>query len=124
MKIVVLSIAAMLSATPALAQDHSNHAGHTAQTAPATPAPATPAAPAAKPGDAAAKGFSLDTPIETLVADPRAKAAVDAAVPGVTSHASYEMFKSMSFNQLQPMAPQQLTPEVMAKLKTGLDAIK
>lgn len=119
MKIVVLSIAATLSATPVLAQDHSNHAGHAAPAAQAAPAPS-----AAKPADAAAKGLTLDTPIETLVADPRAKAAVDAAVPGVTAHPSYEMFKSMSFNQLQPMAPQQLTPDVMAKLKAGLDAIK
>ncbi|KQN20566.1 hypothetical protein ASE86_14990 [Sphingomonas sp. Leaf33] len=89
----------------------------------ATPAaPTVTRAPAAAP--AAAARFSLDTPVETLVADARAKAVIDGAVPGIAAHPMYEQFKGMSFNQLAPMAPGQLTAETMAKLKTGLDAVK
>lgn len=106
---VFLSVIAAIS-TPLAAQDHANHA-------PQAPVPAATAL------DAAAK-FSLDTPVATLMADARAKAAVDAVLPGVAAHPAYEQFKGMSFNQLAPMAPDLLTPETLAKLKTGLDAIK
>lgn len=85
---------------------------------------AAPAAPAVAKAPAAAARFSLDTPVETLMADPKAKAVVDGAVPGIAAHPMYEQFKTMSFNQLAPMAPGQLTAETLAKLKTGLDAVK
>ena len=101
-------IAAALIAAPAAAQDHSAHA-----------APAPAAAPAAT-----AVKFSLDTPIEALMADPKAKAAVEAGAPGMATHESYDMFKAMSLNQLAPMAPDKLTPEVLAKIGAGLAAIK
>ncbi|WP_394654287.1 hypothetical protein [uncultured Sphingomonas sp.] len=95
---------------PVATQDHAGH----------TPAPAAPetAAPAA-----AAK-FTLDTPVATLMADARAKAAVDAVLPGVDAHPAYEQFKAMSLNQLAPMAPNLLTADALAKVKIGLDAIK
>ncbi|MBN2973111.1 hypothetical protein JW805_13885 [Roseomonas aeriglobus] len=107
----LLSVAAV--STPVATQDH---AGHTA------PAPAP--APAANAAPAAAAKFTLDTPVEALMADPRAKAAVDAVLPGVAAHPAYEQFKGMSFNQLAPMAPDLLTADTLAKLKAGLDAIK
>lgn len=105
-RLVVLALA--LTAAPAVAQDHANHAA---------PAPAA-AAPAAT-----AK-FSLDTPVEALMADPAAKAVVEAGVPGIATHESYDMFKAMTLNQLAPMAPDKLTPDVLAKIQTGLAAIK
>jgi hypothetical protein len=89
--------------------------GHSAHTAPA---------PAAAPTAATTARFSLDTPVETLMADPAAKAVVEAGVPGIASHASYDMFKTMTLNQLAPMAPDKLTPEVLAKIQTGLAAVK
>lgn len=107
----LLSVAAV--STTVATQDH---AGHTA------PAPAP--APAANAAPAAAAKFTLDTPVEALMADPRAKAAVDAVLPGVAAHPAYEQFKGMSFNQLAPMAPDLLTADTLAKLKAGLDAIK
>lgn len=81
-----------------------------AQTAPAT-------------APAAAK-FSLDTPIEALVADPRAKAVLDADIPGVTTHPSYDMFKGMSLRAVQPMSGGKLTDEMLKKVETDLAAIK
>lgn len=97
--------ALMLIAAPVAAQDHSGH------TMPAAPAAAT-------------TKFSVDTPIEQIAADPKAKAVLDDAVPGLTAHAMYDQFKSMSLAQLQPMSGGQLTDEQIAKAKTGLAAIK
>jgi hypothetical protein len=84
-----------------------------AQTAPA-PAPAAPAA---------AK-FNLDTPIEGLVADPRAKAVLDADLPGIATHPSYDMFKGMSLRAVQPMSNGKLTDEMLKKVETDLAAIQ
>lgn len=104
MKLIVPAAAA-LAFTP----------GAFAQTAPA-PAPAAAAAVAAK--------FSLDTPIEALVADARAKAVLDADLPGVTTHPSYDMFKGMSLRAVQPMSNGKLTDEQLKKVETDLAAIK
>lgn len=101
MKLIVPAAAALVFLAP----------GAFAQTAPA-PAPA-----------AAAK-FSLDTPIEALVADARAKAVLDADLPGVTSHPSYDMFKAMSLRAVQPMSNGKLTDEMLKKVETDLAAIK
>lgn len=77
----------------------------------------------AKPETAAAK-FNLDTPVQDIVADEQAKAALEANLPGVTTHESYESFKGMSLNQLSTYAPDQLTPEVLAKVEKGLAEVK
>ena len=105
MKLIVPAAAALVFLAP----------GAFAQTAPA-PAPA--AAPAA-----AAK-FNLDTPIEALVADARAKAVLDADLPGTTTHPHYEMFKGMSLRAVQPMSGGKLTDEMLKKVETDLAAIK
>lgn len=80
-----------------------------------TPAPA-PAATAAK--------FNLDTPIQAIVADAKAKAALESVVPGLSTHESYEMFKGMSLNQLAGYAADKLTPEVLAKAQKALAEVK
>lgn len=66
-------------------------------------APAAPAAP-----EAAAK-LTVDTPIEQLIANEKAKAVLDARIPGLTSHPMLDQFKAMSLKQLQPMSGGQLT---------------
>lgn len=88
-----------------------------AQTAPA-PVPAAP------PAAATAAKFSLDTPIQDIVADAKAKAVLDADLPGLTSHESYEMFKGMSLKQLSSYAADKLTPEALAKTEKNLAAVK
>ena len=103
MKFVVLGAAMLLSAVPAAAQ-----------TAPVAPAPA--ATPAAK--------FTLDTPIETIVADAAGKAVIEKDLPGTTTHPMYDQFKGMSLNQVAPMAADKITPEVLAKVQADLAAIK
>ena len=109
MKFVILAAAAFACLSPAIAS---------AQTAPAAPA-AAPAqtAPAAK--------FNLDTPIEALVADPAAKAVLDADLTfDVTQHPAYEQFKAASLTQVAPQSGGLLTPELLKKIETDLAAIK
>ena len=72
----------------------------------------------------AAAKFTVDMPIETIAADPKAKAALDAMFPGMTTHAMYEQFKGMSLKALQPMASDKITDEGIAKLSAELAAIK
>lgn len=89
------------------------------QTQPAAPAPApAPAvpAPAATPG--------LDTPVEVLMANPKTKAVVDANLPTLASHPSYEMFKGMSLNELAPMSNGALGDELLKKVAADLAAVK
>ena len=109
----LIAIALMTVAAPALAQ-----------TAPApAPAPATTPAPAAAP--AAAAKFNLDTPIETLVADPAAHAVLTADFGGdVTANPQYDNFKAMSLNQVQPYAADKMPPALMKKIEADLAAIK
>lgn len=107
MKLVLAAAAAFACMIPAAAS---------AQSAPAT-APAPAAAAAAK--------FNLDTPIEVLVADEKAKAVVAAGLGGDPSqHPSYEMFKGMSLRQVQPMSGGAVTEEMLATIEKGLAEIK
>ena len=102
-----------LTAAPALAQIIPAPAP-----APVAPATAAPAAPAA------ASRLSLDTPIETVVADVDGKKVLDADLPGLTTNDKYDMFKAMSLNQVAGFAPDKLTPERLAKVSIDLATIK
>jgi hypothetical protein len=85
-----------------------------AQTAPA-PVAAAPAA---------AVKFTLDTPIEQLVADEKAKAVLDADLPGITSHPAFDSFKAMSLRAVQPFSNGALTDDMLKKVETDLAQIK
>lgn len=81
-----------------------------------TPAPAAAPAPAAKLG--------LDTPIETLLADEKAKAVLDTDIPGLSSHPALDQFKAMSLRAVQPFSNGALTDEMLKKVETDLAALK
>ncbi|WP_277765783.1 hypothetical protein [Sphingomonas sp. HITSZ_GF] len=88
-----------------------------AQTAPApAPSPAATPAPAPK--------FTLDTPIQDIVADAQGKAVIDKNLPGLIGLPQYEMFKGLSLKQLQPYSDGKLTDEILAKTAADLAAIK
>lgn len=109
----VFAFAMILSATPAFAQD--TPAPVATPTPEATPAPdATPAAGA----------LTVDTPIETIAANPAGKAVLDKDVPGLTAHAMYDSFKSMSLKALQPMSGGVITDDMLTKVETDLAAVK
>lgn len=99
----VVAIAAILVAAPLAAQ----------------PA-ATPVAPAA---EVAAK-FGITTPIEQLLADPAAKAVLEAAIPGISAHPSLDSFKQMSLIEVQPYSAGAITDEIIATVKSSLASVK
>ena len=95
-----LALAAVTAPAAALAQDT------------ATPAPAP--------------AFTIDTPIETLMADERAKAVVTANFNGmdITQHPAYEQFKSLSLKALAPFSQGLITEDMLTKIAAELAEIK
>ncbi len=71
------------------------------------------------PAPAAAK-LTIDSPIETIAADPKGKAILDAQFPGMLAHETYPMFKGMSLKQVQPYAQGKITDEQVAKVAAEL----
>lgn len=83
----------------------------------AAQAPAPAAAPAAS---APAAPFSIKTPIETLAADPGAKAVLTRDLPNLFAHPMYESFKAMSLEDLAPYSNGAITPEMLTKVNADL----
>ena len=100
--------ALVLLALPARAQDQPASA-----TAPATPVAATPAAP----------GYSRDTPVEKIAADPEAAAVLNKDLPGLLTDAEYPLFKSMSLKQLQSASGGDLSLEDVDKAVADLQGL-
>lgn len=108
-RVALLSLAA--AAVPAAAQQ--------------TPAPAAAPAPAAGASAPASGAFNLDTPIEAIVANEKAKAALMTALGAdITANPFYEQIKAMSFNQVQPISNGALSDETMKKIADALAAVK
>ena len=85
-------------------------------------APALAQAPA--PAPAAAGALSIEsTPIETLVANPAAKAVLDKDLPGLTTHEAYEQFKAMTLTQVAPMSQGAITDDALKTVQADLDKI-
>jgi hypothetical protein len=95
-----LALAAMTAPVAAIAQD--------------APAPAT------------APAFTIDTPIETLMADERAKAVLAANFGGqdLSQHPAYDQFKSLSLKTLAPFSQGLISDEMLAKIAADLAEIK
>jgi len=107
MKTMMMLIAATMAVAPAAyAQDASQAK------------PATGTAPAAE------GKFSLDTPLQDIVADEKGKAVIDKHFPGMIAMPEYEMFKAISLNQLKPYANGKITDEMLAAAAADLAQIK
>jgi len=120
----LISFTMLAIATPAFAQ---TAPAPTAGVEAPAGAPAPDAAPVAEAPTATASPatkFSLDTPIEAIVADPAAKAVLDKDVPGLSTHAQFESFKTMSLNKLAPMSNGAISNAVLAKTGKDLASIK
>ncbi|MET0271762.1 MAG: hypothetical protein ABW360_02095 [Phenylobacterium sp.] len=108
MKTTIAALAALatLAAAPALAQAPSSTTTTTTTTT------------------TTAAALSIETtPIETLAANPAAKAVLDKDIPGLTSHEAYDQFKSMTLKQVQPMSQGALTDEMLAAVQADLDKL-
>ena len=73
---------------------------------------------------AAAAAFTLDTPIEALMADERAKAVLVKHLGPVDQHPAYAQFKALSLKVLAPFSQGLITDEMLAKIGADLTAIK
>jgi len=78
------------------------------------------------PTTAPAAVFSIDTPIEVLMADERAKAVVAKHFGGqdLAQHPAYEQFKSLSLKAVAPFSQGLITEEMLAKISADLAEIK
>ncbi len=74
--------------------------------------------------EAATPVFTLDTPIQSLVADPAAKAVLDRELPGLTTHDRYEQFKGLSLKALKPFSGGLISDERLQAVEAGLKALK
>ncbi len=101
--LAALGLAAAALNTPALAEDTA--------TATATAAPM-------------AAAFTVETPIESLMADERAKAVVVKHLPGIDQHPSYDQFKAISLKSLAPFSQGLITEELLTKIAADLAGIK
>ena len=90
----------------------------------ATAAVVAPAVATAQDAPAPASAFSIDTPIEALVADARSKAVLDKYLAGIDQHPAYEQFKSLSLKALAPFSQGMISDELLGKIGTDLAAIK
>ncbi len=70
------------------------------------------------------KALSADTPIQDIVANPDGKAVLDKDLPGLTTHAMYDQFKSMSLKDLQPMSQGAISDEALKKVSDDLAKVK
>ena len=75
---------------------------------------------------APAAAFTIDTPIEVLMADERAKTVVAKHFNGmdIAQHPNYEQFKSLSLKAVAPFSQGLITEEMLAKISADLAAIK
>lgn len=70
-----------------------------------------------------AAAFTIETPIEALMADERAKAVVATHIPGLDQHPAYDQFKALSLKALQPYSQGLISEELLAKIAVDLAAI-
>ena len=89
-----------------------------------TPAFADDSVPTTAPAPDAA--FSIDTPIEVLMADERAKAIVAKHFNGMdlTQHPAYEQFKALSLKSVAPFSQGMITEDMLTKISADLAEIK
>ncbi|CAN5900931.1 hypothetical protein BH11PSE1_BH11PSE1_28160 [soil metagenome] len=81
------------------------------------------AAPALAQAPAPAALSVESTPIESLVANPAAKAVLDKDIPGLTTHEAYDQFKSMTLTQVAPMSQGAMTDEMLKTVQADLDKL-
>lgn len=92
-----------------------------AQAQTATSAPQTPPASAPAPR----LHYSVNTtPIETLEANPEARALVARRFPSLFTHPAYSMFKAMTLKAIAPHSQGSINEETLAALQADLDALR
>ncbi len=94
-----------------------------ALTAPCLTAFVPVAAQNAAPATAATAYSTADTPIGTLLDDPKAKAVIDKHIPGMTTDARIEMARGMTLAAVQQFAAEQVTDERLKAIDADFKAL-
>jgi hypothetical protein len=76
-----------------------------------------------QPAQAASNGYSLDTPIERIAADPAGAAVLNKDIPGLLANPRYEMFKSMNLKTLAQLSSGKLDEQTLAQTQADLAAL-
>jgi hypothetical protein len=92
-------------------------AGGSAAFAQSAPPPSVAAEPQA------AQALTIDTPLEVVTATPKAKAVLDADIPGLTEHPLYDKFKTDSLRALAPKFGGAISDKDLAKVQADLAAL-
>lgn len=71
----------------------------------------------------ASPGYTENTPVEKIAADPIAAAVLSRDIPGLLSDAQYFMFKGMSLKQLREASSGELSAETVDKVVADLQAL-
>lgn len=70
-----------------------------------------------------ATGYTLETPIERIAADPAGRAVLNKDIPGLLGNSRYEMFKGMNLKTLASLSSGKLDEQTMAQTKADLAAL-
>jgi hypothetical protein len=71
----------------------------------------------------ASAGYTLETPIEVIVANPRGEAVINKYIPKLLTNPNYGTFKGMSLKTVAMFSRGQLTDEKLALVKADLAAL-
>jgi len=77
-------------------------------------------APAPPPKPAKPHVFTLNTPVDHIVADPRGKAVLDRDIPGLMADKHYPMFEDMSLSEIALLSHGRLTKSKLELVKSDL----
>lgn len=72
----------------------------------------------------AAVELNGDTPIDVLLASPKARALMLKYLPEIEKHPAFEQIKGMSLRQVAPFSGGAITDEMIASLEADLKAAK
>lgn len=77
------------------------------------------------PATANAGALTLDTPVETLMSNPKARAvlATDLGLD-LTAHPAYEMLKTKSLKEIEPISHGKITDAMLTKVRADLATIR
>ena len=83
------------------------------------PPPVIPA-PAPVPKPLKVRVFTLNTPVDHIVADPRGKAVLDRDVPGLMTDKHYPLFEDMSLSEIALLSHGRLTKSKLELVRSDL----
>jgi hypothetical protein len=89
------------------------------QSAPATVAPSTGGSPVAQ----ASAGYTLDTPIEVIAANPGGAAVLNKYMPNLLANPNYSAFKAMNLKWLATMSRGKLSQQTLAQIEADLETL-